>query len=125
MQKIILVVEDERILRDIITKKLGSEGFEAHGAIDISEAERVLEHTQVDLILLDLLLPGAEGYELLARIKNDPKRKDIPVIVFSNLSSEEDKRRAFRAGAWDFLVKAEHTPDTIVHKVRKALQQAS
>lgn len=121
MKKIILIVEDDVFLRDIIEKKLDSEGFETKSVIDIYEAERVLREKGADLILLDLLLPGAEGYELLSRLKNDPKRKDIPVIVFSNLSNEEDKQRAFRAGALDFLVKAEHTPDTIVHRIKKAL----
>lgn len=121
MKKTILIVEDDMFLRDIIEKKLVSEGFETKSVIDIYEAERVLREKGADLILLDLLLPGAEGYELLSRLKNDQKRKNIPVIVFSNLSNEEDKQRAFRAGAFDFLVKAEHTPDTIVQKIKKAL----
>lgn len=122
-KKKILIVEDDLFLREIIEKKLASEGFEIKGVFDIYEAERVLQQKdkKVDLILLDLLLPGAEGYELLGRLKNDPEQKTIPVIVFSNLSNEEDKKRAFRAGALDFLVKAEHTPDTIVQRIKKAL----
>lgn len=122
-KKKILIVEDDLFLREIIEKKLASEGFEAKGVFDIYEAERILKQKdkKVDLILLDLLLPGAEGYELLDRLKNDPEQKNIPVIVFSNLSNEEDKQRAFRAGARDFLVKAEHTPDTIINKIKKAL----
>lgn len=59
------------------------------------------------------------------RLWKDLKQKDIPVIVFSNLSNEEDKQRAFRAGALDFLVKAEHTPDTIVQRIKKALNMPS
>lgn len=120
-KKKILIVEDDLFLREIIEKKLASEGFEAKGVFDIYEAERALRQNDVDLILLDLLLPGAEGYELLSRLKNYPEQKNIPVIVFSNLSNEEDKQRAFRAGALDFLVKAEHTPDTIVYRIKKAL----
>lgn len=120
-KKKILIVEDDLFLREIIEKKLASEGFEAKGVFDIYEAERSLRQNDVDLILLDLLLPGAEGYELLGRLKNDPEQKNIPVIVFSNLSNEEDKQRAFRAGARDFLVKAEHTPDTIVNRIKKTL----
>jgi len=121
MKKTILIVEDDMFLRDIIEKKLINEGFETKGVIDVYEAEQALRQKGVDLILLDLLLPGAEGYELMDRLKNDPKQKDIPVIVFSNLSNEEDKQRAFRAGAADFLVKAEHTPDTIVKKIKETL----
>lgn len=124
-KKKILIVEDDLFLREILEKKLASEGFKTKGVFDIYEAERALQQKDVDLVLLDLLLPGAEGYELLGRLKNDPERKDIPVIVFSNLSNEEDKKRAFRAGALDFLVKAEHTPDTIVHKIKKALDMSS
>lgn len=116
------MVEDDALLSGIMQKKFINEGFEAKIAIDIYQAEQILKQQDVGVILLDLLLPGAEGFELLTRLKNDPKRKDIPVIVFSNLSDEEDKRRAFRAGAWDFLVKAEHTPETIVQKIKEVLQ---
>ncbi len=121
MKKTILIVEDDMFLRDIIEKKLASEGFETKSAVDVYGAEEVLKKGEVNLILLDLLLPGVEGYELLVNLKSDPKQKDIPVIVFSNLSNEEDKQRAFRAGALDFLVKADHTPDSIVQKIKKAL----
>lgn len=123
MKKTVLIVEDDAFLRDIIKKKLINEGFGAEGVADVYGAKQFLQRNSVDLILLDLLLPGAEGFELLDSMKNDPQQKNIPVIVFSNLSDEEDKQRAFRAGAFDFLVKTENTPDSIVKKIKDTLQR--
>ena len=117
----ILVVEDDKFLRDLIGMKLAQSGFIAKEAADANDAFKLLEAEPISLILLDLILPGADGYEVMRRLKADPRWKDIPVIVFSNLSSEEEEKKVREAGAVEYMLKAEHPPGVIVEKIRDIL----
>lgn len=122
-KKCILVVEDDLFLKDILIQKLLKSGFEIEGAIDATEAFPILADKPVDLIILDLLLPGMDGQEILRRIKQDEKLKNIPVIVASNLDNPEEKKRVMDLGAADYMIKAQHTPDEIIARVRDVLEQ--
>lgn len=114
----ILVVEDDKFLRELLVRKLLNEGFAVENAIEARAAFEILEKKKPSIILLDLILPGVSGFEILARIKEDPKLADIPVIILSNLGQKEDVDRAMALGAKDFMVKANFTLDEIVAKVR-------
>lgn len=122
-KKCVLVIEDDLFLRDILTQKLLKSGFDIEGAIDAGEAFQILEKKHVDLILLDLLLPGIGGQEILHKIKQDEKLAHIPVIVASNLDNPEEKQRVMSMGAVDYMIKAQHTPDEIITRVRDILEQ--
>lgn len=119
----ILIVEDDKFLRELITQKLITEGFNVCSVIDGEEAFRLLEEDQPKLILLDLILPGIDGFEILTRLKQNQKTSSIPVIVLSNLGQKEDIDRAMSLKAADYLVKANFTPGEIIAKIKKILQE--
>jgi DNA-binding response OmpR family regulator len=117
----VLVIEDDKFLRELLVRKLGSEGFDVENAIDATAAYAALEKRKPTIILCDLILPEVSGFEILAKIKADPKTKDIPVIILSNLGQKEDTDKAMALGAKDFMVKANFTLDEIVEKIRATL----
>lgn len=117
----VLVVEDDKFLRELFIRKLFSDGFKVENAIDANGVFEILGRWKPDIILLDLILPGVDGFEILSRIKKDDAIKDIPVIVLSNLGQQEDIDRAMALGAKDFMVKANFTLDEIIARVRTIL----
>lgn len=114
----VLVIEDDKFLRELLVHKLTSEGFDVQNAIEAGAAFQVLSERKPNVILLDLILPGVDGFEILSRIKADPKISDVPVVILSNLGQKEDLDKAMALGAKDFMVKANFTLDEIVAKVR-------
>lgn len=120
---IILIIEDDKFLRELIVQKLATEGFNVHSAVDGEECFKILEKIKPHLILLDLILPGMDGFEILARLKKDPKTSLAPVIVLSNLGQKEDIDKAVSLGAVDYMIKANFTPGEIVEKVKKILAE--
>ena len=121
MPKTILVVEDDKFLRELITRKLSEEGYNTIEAVDGEDGARKIKEEMPDLVLLDLILPGMDGFEVLASIKQDPKTSPVPIIVFSNLGQTEDVEKGMKLGAIDYMVKAHFTPVEIIEKVKKAL----
>lgn len=122
-KKKILIIEDDRFLRELIARKLANEGFDVHEAIDGESGVKKVKELKPDIILLDLILPGIDGFEVLSRIKEDPSTETIPVIILSNLGQREDIERGLKLGASDFLVKAKFTPSEIIQKIKNALAQ--
>lgn len=117
----ILVIEDDKFLRELLVRKLSAEGFDVENAIDAQAAFASLAQRKPKMILCDLILPGVDGFEILKRIKEDPKTADIPVVILSNLGQKEDLDRAMSLGAKDFMVKANFTLDEIVTKVHSVV----
>jgi CheY-like chemotaxis protein len=119
----ILVVEDDKFLRELFVRKMFNEGFDVDSAIDAEQAFDVLKNKKPEIILLDLILPGADGFEILTQIKKDDNLKHIPVMVISNLGQKEDIDRAIELGAVDFLIKANYTLDEIIARVLTVLKK--
>jgi DNA-binding response OmpR family regulator len=122
MKKKILIIEDEKDLKFFLVRKFTEEGFDVEEAIDGEEGIKKPKENKPDLILLDLLLPGIDGFEVLSRLKRDPDLESIPVIILSNLGQEEEIGRGLKLGAVDYLIKANFTLDEIVERVRKVLK---
>ncbi|HEY4510560.1 MAG TPA: response regulator [Candidatus Paceibacterota bacterium] len=118
-KKSILLVEDDKFLRNLSMKKLSKEGYEIIVATDGEEAVKIAETKTPNLILLDIILPGIDGYEVLRRIKGNVKLKNIPVILFTNLGQKEDMEMGRSLGAEDFLLKAHFTLDEVLMKIKK------
>lgn len=114
----ILVIEDDKFLRELLVRKLGGEGFDVKNAIEAEAAFAILAERKPKMIFCDLILPGVDGFQILERIKGDPKTADIPVVILSNLGQKEDFEKAMALGAKDFMVKANFTLDEIVAKAR-------
>jgi CheY-like chemotaxis protein len=117
----LLLVEDDRFLRKAAEASLRREGFEVLIAADGEEALRQAAATMPDLILLDLIMPKLQGFEVLRRLKEDPATAAIPVIILSNLGQERDVKQAMDAGARAYFIKSNLSLQELVREVQKAL----
>ncbi|MFA6502745.1 MAG: response regulator [Candidatus Paceibacterota bacterium] len=117
--KYILVVEDEDFLARVLRDNLTLEGYEIDVAVDGEEALEKIRAKQPSLILLDLLLPKKDGFQVLEELKANPDLKLIPVVVLSNLGSDADIKRALAMGADDYFVKSQHPIAEVIERVRK------
>jgi len=120
--KHILIIEDNAFINSAYGTKFNRESIPYKIAVDGEEALVKLQDEAGKLpavIILDLILPKKNGFEVLLVIKSDPRTKMIPVIVLTNLNQEIERRRAMELGASEYLVKADTKIDTLVDKVRK------
>ena len=122
MPKKILIIEDDSFLRELLTKKFVEENYKVIPAVDGEEGIKKAKEEKPDLILLDLILPGVQGYEVMAEIKENPDTSKIPIVVISNLGQKEEVEKGLKLGAVEFLIKAHYTPDEIIDKVKDALK---
>ncbi len=119
MGKRILLVEDDQFLIDIYQKKLKSSGFEVEVADTGHKAISKAKDFKPDLIVLDVVLPGMEGWEVLKQLKANPETKNIKAIFMSNLSQREEIEKGLKAGALKYLIKSQYTPSEVVSEIKK------
>ncbi|MBI3305334.1 response regulator [Candidatus Parcubacteria bacterium] len=117
----ILFVEDDPVLQQTFTDFLKSEGYAMVSALDGLAGLKAAQTEQPNLILLDLILPKMDGFEVLQAIKADEKTRDIPVIVLTNLEGTGDVERALELGATTYLVKANYELEDILTKIKSVL----
>ncbi len=117
--KKILVVEDDFFLIKVFQTKLMEEGYEVQIASDGEIAFDVLAKFTPDLILLDLVMPKKDGFEVLEDLRKMPKHKKTPVIVLTNLGQESDIERVKKFGVLDYLVKSDIPINKVVTRVEK------
>jgi len=115
----VLIAEDDVFLRDLLSQKLSKEAFSVFYANNGAEAVELAKKEIPDVILLDIIMPGMNGFEALEKIKADDTTKHIPTVFLSNLGQEEDIRRGQELGAIEFLVKANYSLDAIVKKIQE------
>lgn len=120
--KRILVVEDDKFLRELIVRKLIREGYEVSEAVDGEDGVKKIKEIKPDLVLLDLILPGIDGFEVLSKTKEDPELVPIPIIILSNLGQKNEVERGLKLGAADYLIKAHFTPGEIVEKIKTIIK---
>lgn len=101
----IYCVEDERNIRELLVYTLGTTGFDAKGIGDGKELKKALKQELPELILLDIMLPGDDGYRILESLKKNPETSDIPVIMVTAKEAEYDKVRGLEGGADDYITK--------------------
>lgn len=118
MAKNILIIEDDAFFRELVAKKLTSDGFDVLEAVDGEKGIEKAKKLKPNLILLDLLLPNIDGFEVLATLKQDVDTSAIPVIILSNLSQKEDIEKGLKSGASDFLVKSQIDLDEVIAKIK-------
>jgi len=119
----VLLVEDDAFLREICSKKLTKEGMSVYEAIDGEQAMNSIEEIKPDIVLLDIILPAIDGFQILHQIRTHKNKEimEIPVIMLSNLGQEDDIKKAMDMKANDYLVKAHFTTEEIVEKIKKTL----
>jgi DNA-binding response OmpR family regulator len=115
----LLIVEDDKFLRDLAVQKLSKEAFQLSAAMDGEQGIAMAEKELPNVILLDILLPGIDGFEVLRRIRANPALAATSVAMLSNFGQREDIEKALGLGADQFFIKANYTLDEIVEEVKK------
>jgi len=121
MAKKILVVEDSASIRKFITLALKLRDYRVITAVDGMEAMEKLPIEDIDLLITDLNMPNIDGYKLIRNIRNSDKYKDLPIIILSSLSGDEDVQQGLAAGANSYLIKPFNTK-RIQYEVAKYLE---
>ena len=118
--KKIIIIDDDAIIRKMYGQKLAMQaGWQALTARDGREGLEIIKHNAPNLILLDIMMPKQDGFDVLKKIKKDKALKNIPVVMLTNLADNEDKAEALKRGAKDYLVKANHTPQQVCELVKR------
>jgi len=117
-------VEDEELIAELVQRKLQDEGYYAFVARDGEDALKQIRERRPDLILLDIVLPRLNGFDVLAELEKDDELKLIPVIIISNSGQPEEIERAKAAGVRDWLVKTDFDPKEVVEKVQRQIGSA-
>ena len=120
--KSILFVEDDSFLVDIYVTKLKEIGLSVTTAVDGEECLRKIEKQVPDILLLDIVLPHNNGWEILRKIKKNDKYNKVKVIILSNLGQKEEVKKGLKLGAEKYLIKAHYTPSEVVKEIRKILK---
>lgn len=121
MKKIVFI-EDEPLLQKTAGETLRQEGFDVRSALDGEAGLALVKSFKPDLVLLDIVLPKKNGFEVLEEIKKDPDTKDIPVIVLTNLEGSADVEKVLESGAMTYMVKANYNLEEIVARVKSILE---
>ncbi|MDP3779222.1 MAG: response regulator [bacterium] len=119
----VLIIEDDVFLVELLERKFEIERFKTYRAVDAEQARAIMNSEPIDIILLDVVLPGMDGFTFLREVKANEKWNKIPVIIISNLSQAEEIQKGKDAGAADYVIKAHATPGDIVTKVKGLLQK--
>jgi len=116
----ILVVDDEPHIRRVLSSILASQGFDVITASDGMEGLELMGENDVDLVILDLMVPGANGLEILSKIRSNPDQADTPVIILTAKGQDTDRDAALAGGASDFLTKP-FSPKKLIARIQEIL----
>ena len=132
--KTILLVEDDPFLIDIYSTKLLESGFKTEVVQNGQEALKKIKERNLnsqrkksfwpDLLVLDIVLPKADGWQVLQEIKKDHKLKDLKIVIFTNLGQKEEIKKGLALGATKYLIKAHYTPSELVEEIKKILKES-
>ncbi|KPJ73634.1 hypothetical protein AMJ48_00140 [Parcubacteria bacterium DG_74_1] len=124
--KKILLIEDDPFLVDIYNTKLKESGFSIEVATDGEKGLRELSEKKFDLLLLDIVLPQIDGWEILEKIKalsaNIEYLKNLQIVILSNLGQKEEVEKGIKMGAIKYLIKAHYTPSEVVTEIEQLLK---
>ncbi len=124
-KKHILLVEDDGFLASIYAQKLELEGFDVSLAMNGEDGLRLAGKEKPQLILLDLILPKLNGFQVLEHLKSEAETKEIPVLILSNLGQKEDIERCMSLGAAGYVIKAHSLPHEKIAKVKEICPSSS
>jgi two-component system alkaline phosphatase synthesis response regulator PhoP len=123
MKKKILIVEDEKMLAEMYYDRFIQASFEVAMAYSAEEGIEAALKEKPDLILLDILLPRANGIGFLGKLRQNPKTASIKVVAFSNYDDPDTKKEALEFGVKEYLIKTNYTPQEIIEKVKGYLEE--
>ena len=121
-KKKVLLVEDDKTISLMYKIKIETGGFEVLTADNGADGLSLAKKQKPDIIMLDVILPQLDGFSVLEELKKDASTKNIPVVMLTNLGTEEDKEKGEKLGATDYLVKASLTPAQVEEKIKQYLK---
>ena len=124
-KKLVLLVEDDPFLSNILMMKLQKEGLNVIHAVDGDDALTKLNEGDYEMVLLDLILPKKNGFEVLETMRRDSRFENTPVIIVSNLGQDSDMEKARSLGVIDYIVKERLSIDDLVNKVKSEIPQTA
>jgi len=119
--KKILIIEDDPFLSEMYVAKFSENNFQVEVAVDGKAGLAKIKEFIPDLILLDIVLPKMDGFEILKKIKSDPKLKNIPIVLLTNLGQKNEIEKGMSLVADEYIIKAHFTPTAVVAKVKEIL----
>lgn len=122
MKKKILIVEDDQIIAGTLQEFLSAEGFETLLALDGETGLGLAKKESPDLIILDIILPKKDGYEIIKEIRNDQNSKSTPIVLLTNLGNPSNIGKALKLGATTYLTKTDYSLKEVVEKVKEVLK---
>ncbi|GAI20713.1 unnamed protein product [marine sediment metagenome] len=114
----IALIEDDEILSKVIYEELRDADFDVMQAFDGEEGLKLVRSKKPDLVLLDIILPKKDGFEVLEELKKSPDTRNIPVIILTMIGKDEDIKKGLQLGANDYIVKSQHAIAEIVEKIK-------
>jgi CheY-like chemotaxis protein len=118
----IFIIEDDQFYLKIYKKKFEVDGYQVEIASNGEEGLAKMGEFKPDIVLLDIMMPKLDGFDVLDKMKADARLKDVPVIMMTNLSTQEDMEKAKQKGAVDYIVKSDVTPSQVVTQIKANLQ---
>jgi len=117
--KKIVIIEDDKILLKALNVELLGEGFDVVSAIDGESGLKLVKKETPDLVILDLILPKMNGFDVLAALKKDDATMNIPIVILTNLGEDENRRKGMKMGAMDYFVKSSVGIEDITTKINR------
>lgn len=122
MSKVLLLIEDDPLMLRLYRKIFKLEGYEIELAAGGQEGLDKAKSDKPTLVLLDIMMPKMDGFEVLGKLKEDPETKDIPVVVLTNLAGTQDAKKAMEMGALKYIIKSEQDPKEVATLVKEVLE---
>ena len=119
----VLIAEDDPLLSSILSNKFQASGYEVLAAFDGEEALSKTKAWGPSILLLDIMMPKKDGWQVLEEMQKNPPSSALPILVLSNLGETADRERARKLGVTEYLIKANTTPKDIVEKVQGILKR--
>ncbi|KKP77576.1 MAG: hypothetical protein A2271_00005 [Candidatus Moranbacteria bacterium RIFOXYA12_FULL_35_19] len=119
----IIIVEDDPMISEIYQKKFADSGYEVLTADSGEKAVSLNKTEKIDIMLLDLIMPKMDGFEVLQNVRGGEYNPEMKIFVFSNLSQKEDQDKAMKLGADGFIIKADYTPSDLVKEISRRMNQ--
>lgn len=121
----VLLVEDDSFISKMYVTKFTLQKFVVFAAADGEEGLRLAEQELPDIILLDIMLPKMDGWQVLEHLKVNQKTKNIPVLMLTNLGAQEDIERGLQLGATDYMIKAHFVPSEVIEKINRLVADSN